>query len=309
MKLLPILLLLTMFSLPKPTPATLLSPRQISCALPGSSTDADCKACLGPNAASCGRTGCFDPSAGQTCCADGSACSGGDECCGEVGLGVSGSSDDDDDGHGTGTSSTTTPTTTTKKTSPTLMAATSTVADWSCAQSDDGDACCARRGEGVRYCGGAWPTYTCYRPGVGEVCCAGDNAARTRACTESGTGTGGSGEGGRSGQVACCDDVADDAVAASATAGKSNASSRELPLGATMATTTAAVPGADELSTTASTVHSSLATSISHTLTSGTLRGKTSRGPVQVMASFVWLHAVFLAPPSIVFLLLAAAGF
>ncbi|KAK7543808.1 hypothetical protein IWX49DRAFT_142913 [Phyllosticta citricarpa] len=203
---LPILLLLTMFALPKPTPAALLSPRQISCALPGSSTDADCKACLGPNAASCGRTGCFDPSAGQTCCADGSACSGGDECCGEVGLGLSGLFDDDD-GRGTDTSTTTTPTTTTKKTSPTLMAATSTVADWSCAQSDDGDACCARRGEGVRYCGGAWPTYTCYRPVAGEVCCAGSNAARTRACTESGTGTGERGEGGRSGQVACCDDV------------------------------------------------------------------------------------------------------
>ncbi|KAK8177996.1 hypothetical protein IWX90DRAFT_39726 [Phyllosticta citrichinensis] len=194
-----ILNLLTLAALP-PSQAThlALSPRQVFCALTGESTSVDCAACLGPGALYCGRTGCFDPSQSQSCCADGSACSGGDDCCGDVGLGVVGSFD----GPGTTTTSTTAAT---KKVMPSRStAAASTTASWTCAQSDDGDACCARRGQDVRYCGGAWPTYTCYRPAAGEVCCAG---GRARACAESGTGTGGSGEGGSNGQAACCADL------------------------------------------------------------------------------------------------------
>ncbi|KAK8152842.1 hypothetical protein BKA80DRAFT_285303 [Phyllosticta citrichinensis] len=80
-----ILNLLTLAALP-PSQAThlALSPRQVFCALTGESTSVDCAACLGPGALYCGRTGCFDPSQSQSCCADGSACSGGDDCCGDV---------------------------------------------------------------------------------------------------------------------------------------------------------------------------------------------------------------------------------
>ncbi|KAK8233367.1 hypothetical protein HDK77DRAFT_427281 [Phyllosticta capitalensis] len=189
----PLLLLLLLLITTPPTLAQYYID-EVLCDSNSGVSSIDCAACFGPHAIYCGNDTCFDPSLGQTCCADGTYCyrgqgtSDGDGCCGSVGPGIAGSS------NSPGTSSQTTA----KTASPSLApAATATTADWSCVRTDDGDACCARRGEGVRFCGGEWPTYTCFRPDKGEVCCAGGTV---RACT----GTGGGVKDGSNGQAACC---------------------------------------------------------------------------------------------------------
>lgn len=54
-------------------------------------TSNSCVVCFGPGNVTCQRNSCYNPSAGEQCCADGTYCVGSDtSCCGELGPGVTG---------------------------------------------------------------------------------------------------------------------------------------------------------------------------------------------------------------------------
>ncbi|KAF1983257.1 hypothetical protein K402DRAFT_175529 [Aulographum hederae CBS 113979] len=141
-----------------------------------------CATCFGAGNIICEGIMCYNPSAGEQCCAGGQYCIGPDtSCCGSAGAGTS----FDDSASVTEDSSTPTATEDVSTTSETSSSS-SSPDEWTCLRSDSDEECCQRAGSGTHWCYTTLEAVICYDADQGEECCADGTGCETPGCCAAG---------------------------------------------------------------------------------------------------------------------------